>query len=312
MNCDCEDKDLSLLGRGNCSTVIVETRKLAFMHRYDSAGNKNFIDFKASGGGGGMVTVDDTFWYKLLREVDPSKRLYLTPFIENISEEINDEELEEMDSGRKFVTKDAFLSFEGFAVEKDASFELYREWKKNKCADLVFFFITSDGAIFGSSEKWEDLQLYPIPVSSGSYRVARIPGKAGEVTKIRIRFDWEDTFDDSQIVGVFDSAQVDTLINLAPITRVLGKIAAPATTTKITVSLRTNVIDNLQPDFITGLLITQFTLTEVGASPIVPSSMTEITSGVYELDGTFPTGEDVSVEVDIKGHVMRPIIIPIP
>lgn len=308
--CVCSEKELALLGRGACSRIVRNTRKLAWMHKYDSAGVKNFIDF--NDGSDALETIDSDFWDALLREKDPTKRVYLTPLMENVAEEVNDEEIETMDSGRQFVTKDAYLSFEGYAVEKDASFELYREWKKNKCADLVFFFIDANGSIFGSSEDWEDLALYPIPVSDGSFRVARIPATPSEVAKIRVRFDWDETFNDANIVGVFNEVQEDNLLTLPAMTRAIGAAPATATVSKLTVSVRTNVIDNLSEEWVTGLLLANFIVKDEAGIVIVATSATEISEGVYEIDGTYATGENVTVELDYPLHVMATLTIAIP
>jgi hypothetical protein len=308
--CVCSQKELSLLGRGACTRLVRNTRKLAWMHKYDSTGAKNFIDF--NDGSDALATIDSDFWDALLRHDDPTKRLYLTPLMENVAEAVTDEEIETMDSGRQFVTKDAYLTFEGFAPEKDASYELYREWKKNKCADLVFFNIDANGSIFGSSENWEALELFPIPISDGSFRVVRIPATPTEVAKIRVRFDWDETFNDAEIVGVFSDAQETTLLTLPAMIQTIGASAAAATTSLLTVSVRNNVIDNLEESWITGLLLANFVIKDEAGSPITPTAVTEISTGTYEIDGTYATGENVTVELDYPLHVMAALTIAIP
>jgi hypothetical protein len=309
-DCDCGENELGLFGRGDCTRIVRYTKRLAFMHKYDSAGNKNFINF--DDGSGALKTIDEIFWDALLRETDASKRLYLTPIMENVAEDGTDEEVQTMDSGRSFVTRDAFLSFEGYAPEKDASYELYREWKKNKCADLVFFYIDASGSIFGSDEGWEDLKLFPIPVSDGSFRVFRMPAKASEVAMIRVRFDWDNSFNDANIVGVYADAQDENLLTLSPMARVIGISTVPATISLLTVFLRSNVIDNLTADPITGLLLANFVILSEAGVPIVPSSVTEISAGNYEIDGTYVSGESVTGGINLNGHVMRPVTFMIP
>src|SRR6056297_973627 len=118
ISCTCGDYTLGLTGRPGCVNLQKQTARLGFMHKYDRAGNRNFIDFS------GSPTIDRAFWDAYITNADPSKRLYLTPQLENVTHPVNERVTEEFESGREIETRPEYLGFEGHMVNKDGVSEL--------------------------------------------------------------------------------------------------------------------------------------------------------------------------------------------
>ena len=298
-NCTCGDYTLSLLGRPGCVQLQKQTVRLAWMHKYDAAGARNFID--TSGG-----VFDAAFWNTYLTNSDPSKRLYLTSVLENVTHPITERQTQEFESGREIETRPEYLGFEGFAVEKDATSELYGEYKKNKCADLVFFHIDKNGNLIGDATDWADDKLYGIAIQSGTFNLGRMLATDSETNMIRIGFKYDPRFDDSKMNGIASNLMADQIIDIPAVTRVNGVVTSP-TTSNFVITLNNIFVQGLGYDPVEGLLAANFALFEDdGTTPVAIASVAEGANGVYTVTATMPAG-DYIITLVLDNHIMAPV-----
>lgn len=305
ISCTCGDYTLGLLGRPGCVNLQKQTARLGFMHKYDSAGNRNFIDFS------GSPTLDRAFWDTYLTNPDPSKRLYLTPQLENVTHPVNERQVEEFESGREIETRSEYLSFEGLMVDKDGVSEMKAQINKNRCADLVFFHIDVNGNIIGDASDWAGEKLYGIPVQDGSFNIGRMLATESETNKLAIRFKYDRNFDDSNMNGISSDQMTDGILDIPAVTQVLGTASNPATT-GFDIELKTNFIQGLAFDPVEGLDAANFVITEVGGSTVTASGVTENPDGTYAVAATLTTATDYDITLDVTNHILAPVRISVP
>ena len=298
-NCTCGDYTLSLLGRPGCVQLQKQTVRLAWMHKYDAQGVRNFID--TSGG-----VFNAAFWNTYLTNADASKRLYLTSVLENVTHPVTERQTQEFESGKEIETRPEYLGFEGFAVEKDATSELYGEYKRNKCADLVFFHIDKNGNFIGDATDWASDKLYGIPVQSGTFNLGRMLATDSETNMIRIGFKYDPNFDDAKMNGIGSGFMADQILSIPAVTRVNGVVTAP-TIANFVITLNNIFVQGLGFDPIEGLVAANFDLFEDdGTTPVAIASVVEGADGVYTVTATMPAG-DYIVALDLGNHLMAPI-----
>lgn len=305
ISCTCGDYTLSLMGRPGCVNLQKQTARLAFMHKYDSAGVRNFIDFS------GSPTIDRAFWDAYITNADPSKRLYLTPQLENVTHPVNERVTEEFESGREIETRAEYLGFEGMLVNKDGVSELKAQIEKNACADLVFFHIDVNGNLIGDASDWADEKLYGIPVQSGSYNIGRMLATDSETGKLAIRFKYDRFFNDSNMNGISSDQMTDGILDIPAVTQVIGTASNPAIT-GFDIVLRNNFIQGLGYDPIEGLDASNFVITEVGGSTVSASGVTESPDGTYAVAATLSSGTDYDITLDLTNHILAPVRISVP
>jgi hypothetical protein len=285
--------------------VQKQTARLGFMHKFDSAGNRNFIDFS------GNPTIDRAFWDAYLTNADASKRLYLTSKLENVTHPVNERTTEEFDSGRIVETRPEYLGFQGHAIDEDAVSELKAQYNKNKCADLVFFHITNDGAFIGDAKTFADDQLlYGIPVQEGSFHVGRTLATDSETSKLVIGFNYDRFFDDANMNGISESLMTDGILDIPAVTLVKGVATNPAVT-GFTLELATIFLNGYSNSPITGLTPSQIIVTEVGGATVSISSADENPDGTYDVAATLGSGTDYDITLDVTNHIMAPVRISV-
>jgi hypothetical protein len=299
IGCNCAEQTLAHLGRPSCVFKIGQTRRIAFMHRLKSDGTRNYIDL--SGG-----TFDNAFWQALLTHQDPRQRLYLTQDLENVTHPNQERVVETFSSGYMAETRPAFLGFEGFMVDANATSPASKQLAKMKCSDLVFFYVDVTGALIGDASEWSQGKLYGIPVMRGSFDNERMLATDDATGKLKIGFMHDFyKFHDGNMGGVAGNLQDVSLLNVSPVLPVNGVVSTP-TGTGFTVTLTTDFIAGLGFAPITGLVAADFVLTTSAGAPVVITSVTEGNDGVYAVVATLAAGNYL-VGIDIDSHIMTPV-----
>ena len=298
IGCNCAEQTLAHLGRPSCVFKIGQTRRLAFMHRLKADGTRNYLDLSSG-------TFDSAYWQALLTNVDPKQRLYLTPDLENVTHPNTERVVETFSSGYMAETRTAFLGFEGFMVDANAVSPLSKELNKHKCQDLAFFYIDNSGAVIGDASEWAQEKLYPIPVIRGSFDKERMLATDDATGKIKIAFTHDFyKFSDGDMGGLAGNLQAVSLNEVSPVLPVSGVVTIP-TGTGFTVTLSTAFISGLGFAPITGLVAADFVLTEDDGTPVVITSVTEGSDGVYAVVATLAAG-DYLIGIDVESHIMTP------
>jgi hypothetical protein len=299
IGCNCAEQTLAHLGRPSCVFKIGQTRRLAFMHRLKADGTRNYLDLSSG-------TFDNAYWQALLTHVDPKQRLYLTPDLENVTHPNTERVVETFSSGYMAETRTAFLGFEGFLVDANATSPFSKEMNKMKCQDLAFFYIDNTGAVIGDASDWAGGKLYPIPVMRGSFDKERMLATDDATGKIKVAFVHDFyKFSDGDMGGLAGGLQAVSLNEVSPVLPVSGVVTTP-TGTGFTVALKTAFIEGLGFAPITGLVAGDFVLTTAAGAPVVITSATETPDGTYAIVATLAAGGYL-IGINVDSHIMTPV-----
>lgn len=282
--CKC-DEGISSLFVGGCKGLVDITSRAIFLERFDSTGNRNFLDVSTS-------PIPASVFTSAFKNVDATKRFHITPVVMNPTWVPNEDNLQTFDGGQIEKLSDGTTIITLTIV--NVSPQEAANYKKLECGTNDLMLVTESGQLIGYASP-DDItagKLYGLPVQN--IAVLATPSKTNaSVPTVVITITLSKTLNLGHIVTVEPS---DILANLLEVSEpkavVLTAVGAPTTTTlKVKVDSTYYGINGAQP--IVGLVASDFTLTKLPSTLVTPTSVVENPDGTYTFTFATATSADV-------------------
>jgi hypothetical protein len=284
----CVCGSLAAINAGNNGCTI-EMKPMAFpvfQYRYKADGSENSIDVTSATLGADIVALVES-------GTAIAERLFPTLRVQNPTVSRTDTNYETTANGDKFRLdgEGGVYSFMMEYYGVDGVFQIFREFKKMGCADVVMYIATTDGALWGTKDSVDATELKGYVLSKetiDSFFSFPVPGAKAK-TVLSFDIDRETCIENSYVITA--SEMVDTngvkstsLVALVSGYQTLENPTPSNTTIKTTVYEGFGTANVRKP--ITGLVLANFEVYDnTAAAAITPSLATETPagSGIYIL-----------------------------
>ena len=281
MACGC---DIANLGYSSCGDLFGLTRKLILVRTVDNDGVRNKISQSDFVNG----VLPEAFTQGKLNETE-DKRWYPIGNFNQVSEVKGDDVLFTDDFGAEGLITDGSITFEGYI--ESAPNKLEKKLKTFSCGDYSAFFIDVKNTLVGV-EKGDD--LFPSQIAKGTLRADWIKVSAvnSNLNRLKLNFTLENSisfgdmnaieqdcndYDLRGIQGLFDATQTVVV----------------SSTTELVTSVKTDGGSFCTPSMLEGLVLGDFTLTNVTAALAIPIASVSEVNGVYTLTISAQTTGDI-------------------
>jgi hypothetical protein len=310
-NCSCDDITLGNTGTPSCVSIGGVTYKLWIQNKYDSAGNRNYIDT--------TVALDSTYFADLLNAgtsgatiTDSAKRIYPTQALKNVESVRAEDITESFNDGSIAPIQQGSKTFSAITIES-VSPALLGKYESFECSDIQVYAIDVNGRIGGNNDTTG--QLKGLDIESNTWSPKWIDPTDTTVSKIQFDYTYSKAEQDSNLAWIEASETTVATEDLKGIQDVACVISAP-TTTGFTATLTGSYGSAVTKNSIKGMLLADFDCNETsptpGAEPL--SSVTESSDGVYDIVYTTPvTSADVlGLDLQKNGFEMTTAVITTP
>lgn len=277
--CDC-NLTLNNSGAPNCVPLIDVTNKIIVVPLFDKTGARNQIDLTS--------TLDKSYFDALINNADGSKRWYPLPELENVEDVRADTEFETSNSGQKYKVRKGIRTFTGHIFKGSTDYQ--RLIDTYGCKNIGVYFVDNQGQLIG--DRSFDGFLSPIPVSKGSWDSMYVPATDSTVPKLKIMFDFEKTFADSDMGYVTSASDID-LRDLEGLVSIFGEIVGSVTTTSFSAKITTDFGNLQSQNVVAGLVLADFELNNLTTPAVITIlTLTESPDGTYAFTYAAQTSGD--------------------
>lgn len=284
--CVCGSPAAINAGNKGCTIEMKPMAFPIFQYRYKADGTENVIDVSSGSLGANIVALVNSSTAII-------ERLFPTLRVQNPTVNRTDTNYETTANGDKFR-----LDGEGgvytFMMEyygADGVFQIFREFKKMGCTDIVMYIATTDGAIWGTKDSVDatDLKGYVLSKETiDSYFSFPVPGAKAK-TVLSFDVDRETCIENSYVITAAEMIATGGVksTSLVPLVSGYQTLVNPTpsnTTIQTTVYEGFGTAGTRKP--VTGLVLANFEVYDnTAAAAIVPSDATETPagSGIYVL-----------------------------
>lgn len=283
----------------NCEPLAGVAHGLIFVPTYTSAGVTNKLNLST-------FDFDQTAFEALCANSD--RYLRWRPLVSRKMEEVEinraDAKMKSFASGSKYFIQDGEMTFKAFLPKLGPGMVNFLD--SARCDKVSVYIVDRNGALVGNTSEAGYLRPFRIAdhTLDGQFKWAKDDDIAGSM----IRFDFDGTESDSDI-GIIEASEMSYDIKLLTGLYDVRGVFSSITSTGFVVDLQAYAGKPLNPTRVTGMVITDFTLTNrATAAAITITTVTEstVTPGVYtfviptnaskklKLNGTY-TGYDFNI-----------------
>lgn len=187
------------LGLPNCLAVADITKQLVLVNYYKTDGTVNGVDLSTLTDG----VMTPTIWGSLINNLSAADRFYLTPKLNLVTDEREDEVTEDVGGGVSIPVRQGARTFMGHIIKGDPTLLGNLEDWKGKTVGA--FFIDKSGNLIGNGAT--DGYLYPIRIEKDTFFNMLVKGTDDAVQKVRIKFQISELEQDKNI-GMIDNAMI--------------------------------------------------------------------------------------------------------
>jgi hypothetical protein len=271
MACGC---NIANLGYSSCGDLFGLTRKLILVRTIDDEGNRNKISKSDFVGG----VLPEAFVTGKLNET-ADKRWYPLGDFNQVSEVKGDDVLFTDDFGAETLITAGSITYEGYI--ESAPNTLESKVKTFGCGDFSAFYIDVKNSIVGL-ETGDD--LFPNQIAKGTLRAdwIKVSVVNSNVSRLKVNFTLDNSISFGDMNAITQSCNGYDMRDLEGLFDATSTVTV-ASSTELTVSVKTDGGSFCNPAMVEGLAISDFTLTNVTNSSVITiSTLTEL-SGVYTL-----------------------------
>lgn len=315
--CSCDSFSIGNMGLPACVQAASETRRLIFT-RY----------IKDDGTIPAILSTDDlttAFWNTHIQRydnsgtlVDADERWYITPNLENATDERGEPTYQEFNMGSRAFVRQANRQASYFIP--NAAAELLAQIEKFKCqSELGVWLVDFKDNLIGNGSESGKLQPIKIDVNSLDARLIKATG-GNTVQGIMLMFDFDMSEFDHDLKMIYAEDISVLPSTLKALIDVVPGTPSSISTTGFTIQLNTKYGSFKSPQPIKNLVAADFVLAEIDPTPgaITISSCTEssTTPGLYSFTFTAQTSGDILKltlkKVGFDGEVLEAVQIEIP
>ena len=276
-NCNCDVISLGNTGLPDCSLIA----DIAAFPLLDMAKD-------STGAPKERNKTDLTVWANLeplLNAADPLDRIYPIGKFENVEHNREDDVFWTANSGKTAFVREGFKTFQGFII--NAPRELTAKLNSNACQNFGFHFLDDSNQLV-TKKGTDSSKCKPILIDPDTFRTKYMEATNDAPAMLMLSFQWKSTEKDADVVvvGGLDYTGGD-LYGLLDADAVYSAITTAGFTATITTTCFGGAVE--------GLVLGDFTLAEISPTPgpIVISSVTEVSAGVYDFVIPAATSADV-------------------
>ena len=307
-------------GLPSCVPSIKRSAKLVLVQTIANDGTYNSI--KASDFVNGKLP--ESFIDAKINELDPSKRWYVTPKINNVTDLRAEPVTFEVDGIAKIIEQ-GIRTFLGTFYDKLGSPQFAGVLNSFQCQDMSYFEISVDGDIVGLDNGAE---MLPIAIESGTLYAGVIRGTKTELNGVSLTFAVNELVRDENLIQISKATiGADMLLKKGLIDVVGEALVAPAITAT---TVRLN-LDFIYGDFpnklpFKGLVAADLSF-DAGVTPSTVFNSTQSSSvavssviPVVGVDGEYDvtiaagglSGDEILVSLSKLGYQLEPFTYLIP
>lgn len=287
--CNCSS-DVSNFGQPNCVGILERPSKFAFVHAKADDGSSNAIL--------STDTLDSTFFSDKINDTDKSQRWFVTGEVNAVDTPRAENNTFELDGFN--INSSKGVKTVAFTVADGASPELAAAYESMACRDMMFYSFSIAGQIGGNDRITDELNGFRIKKKTMKV-IYQEPSKLNETPAlIMVSFDLSETEKDENIAFInsgtgANDVQVDVL-DLDGLIDIEMGAATSITVTSFTVAISLIYGTVFSKDAAEGFIITDFSYEEISPAPapIVITSVTESSAGVYDFVVPIATSADVN------------------
>jgi hypothetical protein len=279
--CNC-NVGLSNTGRPGCVPIQSVTASLIMVPLKDNAGVLNGID----------LTAPLPVWNDLVNELDASKRWFPLPLFENVELAKADSQFEEANSGRMAFLRQGKRSFAGELWGEDSTPTLLGKLQAGRCVGFGIYVVDVTGNLIGSKV---GNFLYPIPVDAQSWDPKFMFATDSTVQKIMLGFDFDRLFDESTMYMITAGEAGIDFNTLSGLIDVNLNITGSSLGASIDFTATFDYGTALNPILFSGAVLADFQLESATNGIEVITSVTETSTGNYQLAFGFVAGENYTL-----------------
>jgi len=319
-------------GQPNCVPTIERTAKIIFVPTFANDGTRNSInksDFVND-------LLPDSFIESKINETDTSKRWYVTPKINAVTDTRAEPVTFDVDGIAKVIDQ-GVRTFVGSYYDKLGSPAFAGALNSFSCIDMSYFEISVNGDLVGIDNGDE---MLPIAIETGTLYAWVVRGTKTELNSVQLTFAVNELVRDENLIQISAGMIDSTLLNKRGLIDVVGEaLAAPvitATTVRIdttfvgealaapvitatTVRIDTTFVygsfNNLVP--FEGLVVADLTAyNNTQSASITVSSVTPVTGEAGKYDVVLAAGaisaDEIQLSLSKSGFEMNPFTYLIP
>lgn len=216
-------------GQPNCVPTIDRTAKIIMVQTYANDGTRNSINKSDFTNG----TLGNTFIEGKINESDTSKRWYVTPKINAVTDTRAESVTFDVDGIAKIIDQ-GIRTFTGSFYDKLGSPTFAGVLNSFQCQDMSYYEISVNGDIVGIDGGDE---LFPIDIESGTFFAGVVRGTKTELNAVSLTFAVNELVRDENLLQIAaGNIETDMLLTRGLI-QVEGEALATPTITATTVRL---------------------------------------------------------------------------
>lgn len=216
-------------GQPTCVPTIKRTTKLILMRTFANDGTLNSI--KETDFVGGVLP--DTFIQAKINEADESKRWYVTPKINTVTDTRAEPVTFDVDGIPKIIDQ-GVRTFLGSFYDKLGSPVFAGVLNSFQCFDMSYFEISVDGDIIGIDN---DTEMIPIAIETGTLFAGVVRGTKTELNAVSLTFAVGELVRDENLIQVAESEIETNMLLTRGLIDVRGEALAAPLITPTTVRL---------------------------------------------------------------------------
>ena len=306
INCVCGSPAGINAGASGCTIEMKPMAFPIFEYEKKADGTRNGIDVTSATLGADIVT-------KVLASTAVAERLFPTLRVQNPTVSRTDTNYETTANGDKFRL-DGEGGIYSFLMEyygADGVFQIFREFKKMGCIDIVMYIASTDGNLWGTKDSITGDTLYGYKLSKetiDSFFMFPVPGAKAK-TMLSFDVDRDVCIENSFVIT--SNEMVDTggvkSTSLTALVSGFQTLTNPTTSTFQDVVYEGFGTAGVRTP-ITGLLVGAFTYTDITAglpgTPLTVSTAVEAPNGTYLITLSAPvtTADIIQSEVSATGY----------
>ena len=298
-------------GQPNCVPTIERTAKLIFVPTFANDGTRNSInksDFVND-------LLPDSFIESKINETDSSKRWYVTPKINAVTDTRAEPVTFDVDGIAKVIDQ-GVRTFVGSYYDKLGSPAFAGALNSFSCIDMSYFEISVNGDLVGIDNGDE---MLPIAIETGTLYAGVVRGTKTELNSVSLTFAVNELVRDENLIQIAAGMIDSTLLNKRGLIDVVGEaLAAPvitATTVRIDTTFVYGSFNNLVP--FEGLVVADLAAyNNTQSASITVSSVTPVTGEAGQYDVVLAAGaisaDEIQLSLSKSGFEMNPFTYLIP
>ncbi len=249
----------------------------------------------------------DAFIQAKINHIDPSKRWYITPKINTVTDVRADPVTFDKDGIPIFVAQGP-RTFVGSFYEKDGSPTFAGVLNSFQCQDISFYEISLEGAIVGSDN---DTEMLPTAIETGTFYSTVVKKNVTDPNSVQLTFAVNELVRDENIIQIGASAIETNMLTQKGLIDGTGvALAAPVITTT-TVRIDLNYVYGDFPSKLPwkGVVSVDFSpdngvttdsvFNETASANLAINTVTEVADGIYDLVLAAGAASSNVISVDI-------------